>query len=263
MSATTQLLKVGDREIAYQAPNGTGHGQGHPVLLIHGSSFNRHIWDAVGAELTDRHRPIWFDNPAHGESGGPAIETVDGLVDLAKQVHDALDLGPMVLIGHSLGGAVAQRYAVRYPDDLVALGLISTAPHFGLPDEVVEHWRSDPVSYREEEMSLIVAPQTSDEIRQGLFAIRDSTPHEGQLGDLAACATWDGQADYTSFTIPALVMTADHDVPVILESAAAWAAALTQGTLSTIPAASHMMTVEQPELSADAISGWVDSVDPA
>lgn len=259
-AGTTELLGVGGREIAYEAPNGVGDGPGHVVLLVHGSSLNRTIWDHVGAALSERHRPVWFDNPGHGGSSGPAAETVDELVDVVEQLHDALGLGSIVLVGHSLGGAIAQRYSARHPDQLLGVGLISTSPHFGLTDEVVEHWMTDPVAYREEEMALCVAPVTGAEIRERLLDVRDSTSREGQRGDLLACAAWDGRGAEHDIRVPVLVMTAEHDVPVILESAAGWADALPEGSLATIPAASHFMMVEQPEATTAAIVEWVDAI---
>lgn len=259
-TTTLRHITAGDRKIAFDAPNGSGDGPGHIVLMIHGSSLNRSIWEDVGASLAGRHRPIWFDNPAHGASSGPPATSVDELADLVGELRAALGIERLLLIGHSLGGAVAQRVFARDPQGILGLGLISTAPHFGLTDEVVEHWMTDPAAYREEEIGMCVAPVTGDDVRDRLLRIRDSTSPEGQRGDLVACAAWDGRGTEHRITVPALVMTAEHDVPVIVESAQPWVDALPHGTLADIPAAGHFMMVEQPHATAKAITDWVDGI---
>lgn len=252
-------ITIGDREISYVAPNGVGDGPGEVVLLLHGASADSSVWDDVTPLIAAGHRPIVPDNPAHGRSDGPPVETVDEGVELYKAFHDALGLDRMVIVGHSMGGAMAQRYYALHPDDVVGLGLISTSASFNMPDELVQSWLADPDSYRAMERESIFSPQASDEVREAFLKIRDSLPPEAQRADLLACAAWNNP-DTQEIAVPTLAMTADGDYPGLPEQAAAWAERLPDCTLVTIPAAGHMLVFEQSELTGRAIVDWLDSL---
>jgi pimeloyl-ACP methyl ester carboxylesterase len=257
---STKLVRIGDRQVAYEAPAGTADGTGLPVFLIHGTSFNRKIWAAVVDGLAREHRPIAIDNPGHGESSLPPIGSIEEGAELFKALHDAFNLERIVLLGHSMGGAIAQLYYNRNPDDVLALGLVSTAPRFHLSTETVQRWLSDPATYREEEMGRIVSPLTSDAVRGRLFDMRDSTQPEAQRADLIACTRWDNEDRCHDIRVPVLALTADSDRDYLRESTLLWAEKLARVESVTIPGAGHMMMVEKPAETTAAILRWISSL---
>ena len=99
-------------------------GTGSPtIVFVHGLGGDHTVWDAQVAHLRVRHRVVAYDQRGHGESTPAASGgyTVDALADDLEAVHRALDLGPIVLVGHSMGGAVLSTYAGRHPDLVVGL----------------------------------------------------------------------------------------------------------------------------------------------
>ena len=118
------------------------------VLLAHG--YGEHIgrYEHVAAALLARGAAVYGpDHLGHGESAGePALitdfeHTVDDLhavADLARDKHPGL---PAVLIGHSMGGLIATRYAQRYRDELA--GLVLSGPAVGL-SVVIRDWLAAP-----------------------------------------------------------------------------------------------------------------------
>lgn len=259
--AEARYARLGAREIAYSDPVGASAGKAQAVVLIHGSSFDRRCWDGVMPVLTERYRPISYDNPGHGGSGLPALDDVDDGVTLLHDLVETLRLGDVVLVGHSMGGAVVQRYLQLHSAGVVAAGLVSTAPNFCLPPELVDHWLADPVAYRAEEAAMIVAPGCPGEVRDRLGAMRADVTPEGQRSDLLSCAEWDNSERYLDITVPTLLITAEHDTPLFQEKAAEWHSALGGlATLERIPSAGHLMPVEQPGRTADAIVRWLDSL---
>ncbi len=99
-------------------------GKRHYVLL-HGFCLDHHIWNECRTVLGDRlslHTP---DLPGFGTS--PALHEVLTMEALSTWLHRWLaqqQLGPFVLLGHSLGGYIALEYAHKYGDELLGLGLI-------------------------------------------------------------------------------------------------------------------------------------------
>ncbi|QTD91806.1 alpha/beta fold hydrolase [Burkholderia anthina] len=107
-------------------------GEGRPVVFIHGSgpgasgfSNFKHNYAAFAAA---GHRAIVVDLPGYGQSSKPAdvAYTLDFFVGALHAQLTALGIGPAVLLGNSLGGAIALKYALDHPDAVD--GLIMMAP---------------------------------------------------------------------------------------------------------------------------------------
>ncbi|WP_433477315.1 alpha/beta fold hydrolase [Spirillospora sp. CA-142024] len=107
-------------------------GGGSPVLLLHGLGGTLLHWDAVAPLLTGAHRVVAMDLRGHGLSGDGPWEWEEVLDDV-QAVIDHFGLGAPVVVGHSLGGMVAVRWALRHPDgpgivNLDGLRSAETAP---------------------------------------------------------------------------------------------------------------------------------------
>jgi pimeloyl-ACP methyl ester carboxylesterase len=103
-------------------------GEGPAVLLIHGYGDTADGWRRVVPALLPDHRVFAVDVPPFGRSGNPrANPLIDFFDDFFPALFDELELGPATVIGHSLGGAIALRTAIRRPDLVERLGLVAPA----------------------------------------------------------------------------------------------------------------------------------------
>lgn len=115
------------------------------VVLVHG--YGEHIgrYDHVADELAARGAlVVGPDHVGHGRSEGEAavVEDFEPVVDdLYAVVHDARGDLPVVMVGHSMGGLIATRYAQRHREDLA--GLVLSGPAIGL-GPVIEGWLAAP-----------------------------------------------------------------------------------------------------------------------
>ncbi|WP_087722290.1 alpha/beta fold hydrolase [Pandoraea sp. PE-S2T-3] len=124
------------------APAFRSAGEGPLTLvLLHGIGGNRNVWPAQFDTFTrDGHRVVAWDMPGYGESPMPAIATMAALADSLRALLDALTktgASRFVLVGHSMGGMVAQELMARGEPstrDVAALVLCGTSPAFGKPD---------------------------------------------------------------------------------------------------------------------------------
>lgn len=104
-------------------------GSGPPLILIHGAAYlHGDMLDGpLGARLRQRYRCISFDRPGHGYSSEyPFHMAPQHQADLLRKAVRRLGVRRPILMGHSLGGAVALAYAARYPDEVA--GVVTLAP---------------------------------------------------------------------------------------------------------------------------------------
>lgn len=125
-----------------------------PLMLIHGSRDHARSWDRIAQQLSEQYRVIVPDLRGHGDSAWAH----DGSYSLSSYVFDIhelicqLNLAPLMIVGHSLGGNIAIRTAGTYPNDivrLVSIEGIGVAPDIlrkqaAVPvDERMRKWISD------------------------------------------------------------------------------------------------------------------------
>ncbi len=168
----------------------TAGQDGPAILLIHGFGADRLSWLANQHAVAAAGRVYALDLPGHGETPLTAPGRLD---DLARAVEKAIEgsgVGPVHIVAHSLGGAVAMALAAARPDLVRSLGLIAGA---GLGKAVDERFLTDyPKTFSAEEMEallrrLVTRPRLinrqmaeraaeqlkAPEIRQGLAKIAD------------------------------------------------------------------------------------------
>ncbi len=106
-----------------------GDPDGIPIVLIHGSMGSLHMWEGWVRELSSKARLISVDLPGHGLTGAwPRDEyTIEAYADFVEVLVDELNLDRFVLVGHSMGGAVAWTFAATRPDRVSQLILVDAA----------------------------------------------------------------------------------------------------------------------------------------
>ena len=122
---------VGDVNLFY-TEDGTGDP---PLLFVHGYSCDGHDWSWQLPHFVAGHRVITVDNRGHGRSSVPdaGYDHLDFAGDLASLL-DHLGCGPVVAIGHSLGGVIVSTLAVERPD--LVRAIVSIDPGYLISDEL-------------------------------------------------------------------------------------------------------------------------------
>lgn len=117
-------IQTNDIETYYER-----HGEGVPLICSHGGWTDHRLWNSQVETLSDEYEVIVYDVRGHGQTG-PSPEqrySIELFAADLKALVEALSLNRPVICGLSLGGMIAQTYAVRYADDLRALILADTA----------------------------------------------------------------------------------------------------------------------------------------
>jgi pimeloyl-ACP methyl ester carboxylesterase len=103
-------------------------GEGPPLVLVHGLGGAASNWTELAPLLAERHRLLVPDLPGHGGSSAlPAVSGLEPFADRVALVAEQEGMLPAPVVGHSLGGMVVLRFALRRPADVQALVLAGAA----------------------------------------------------------------------------------------------------------------------------------------
>ncbi|MGW0545959.1 alpha/beta fold hydrolase [Streptomyces altiplanensis] len=140
----------GDVHLTCRDHEGRGRGR-PPVLLLHGLAGHAAEWDALAELLAPTHHVIAYDARGHGTSTRrpPSVSRASYVRDVLA-VIDGLSLGPVSLVGQSMGGHTAMLTAAAHPDRVASLTLIEAGPKGpdpGLPATIADWLASWPVPF--------------------------------------------------------------------------------------------------------------------
>jgi pimeloyl-ACP methyl ester carboxylesterase len=104
--------------------------EGTPLLMLHGFGNDAHVWEDLAEAVAPHYRTLALDLRGHGDSDRDPEGRYDHL-SMARDVEavcEALDIKRVVLVGHSMGGRVAMRFAGRNQEKLAGLVIVDSAP---------------------------------------------------------------------------------------------------------------------------------------
>ncbi|MEU1268793.1 alpha/beta fold hydrolase [Streptomyces sp. NPDC005799] len=105
---------------------GPRDGEPTPLVFVHGWTANRHRWDHQMTHFADARRVIRLDLRGHGDSTGGGVRTIAELARDVLALLDHLKVERAVLVGHSMGGMIAQTIALDHPERVERLVLVNS-----------------------------------------------------------------------------------------------------------------------------------------
>ncbi|EGX57137.1 3-oxoadipate enol-lactone hydrolase [Streptomyces zinciresistens K42] len=118
-------LEVDGAKLTYD-DEGPREGGGVPLVFVHGWTADRHRWDHQTAHFAQRRRVVRLDLRGHGESTGAGVRRVEDLAGDVLALLDHLEIGRFVVVGHSMGGMIAQTLALSHPGRVERMVLVNS-----------------------------------------------------------------------------------------------------------------------------------------
>jgi len=240
-------------------------GTGVPVVLIHGNFASSRWWGELLAEPMTGWRLIAVDLPGFSGSPAPADHrpSIYSFADAVIEVGDALELDAPVIVGHSLGGAVAMEVAVKRPDQARALVLIDSCPPGGL--KTPEAYYPILESYRTSRPALAQALRAIMPTRQPPYfdALVDAAAamHPAAFsGNARALENWNAAGRTRAYPGPVLVITGVLDPLISAEMAARTAAAFARGREVRLEGVGHSPQIEAPARFKAELARFLEEV---
>lgn len=233
--------------------------RGEALLFIHGAGSNGNTWHRQLAAFGDSHSPLALDFPGHGRSGGTeSLKSIDAYRDCLAAFMDALHLRPSVLIGRSMGGAVAMAYALAHPQHVRGLVLVATAARFDLPQAILDTWQHVMLGRAQQPFSTdAFSPQTDFAVMREAWMEQVKTDPRVRYYDLAACNAFDITAQLGTLTVPTLIIAGRDDRLTPVDRSEILHRGIPGSTLMVIDNAGHTVPAEKPAEFNAAVSEFL------
>ena len=161
--------KLEDREFLIPVKGGKIYchviGSGEPIVIVHGGPGMEHTYFLPQLNsLANKYRLIFYDQRGSGRSPvdvDPSTMTMDQFVDDLDSIRSYFKMEKMNLMGHSFGGLIAMRYAIKFPEHLNRLTLMNTTPQSSYWRDssfAMMKLREDPNS-AEEKKEIVSSPE--------------------------------------------------------------------------------------------------------
>ena len=237
----------------FAAPHGVRlhyarHGDaGEPIVFVHGFTGNSTDWAHQVEAFAGDHRLLLLDNRGHGASDAPADRdaySIDDMVADTLGIIDIVGFDRFHLVGHSMGGVIAQEIALGQPGRLLSLTLEDTS-----------HWFGD-----HEEPGGTRPHIPPEEMRIGAERVAKMS-RDALAGAWKGLLGWPGTTERArAIALPTLVVYGTRDASRILDGSRKLEALIPGARLVGIEGAGHSPQREQPRVFNDALRRFIEEV---
>jgi len=246
-------------------------GTGEPLVLIAGLGYSLWMWHKMIPGLAKHFKVIAFDNRGVGQTDKPeGPYSAQMLADDTAGLLKELGIARAAILGHSMGGFIAQAFALTYP--AMVSKLILSATNFGGPRAipvtqealaVLTDMKSDPMERLKRGILISCAPGFGDakpEVIQEWLQFRVQNPilpapYQAQLaigmGLMAEEAAFEHKLK--NITAPTLVMFGEHDKVVPPGNAELLAKQIPNSTIHILPNAGHFYPFDATDTAVAAV----------
>lgn len=247
------------------------HGEGRPLVLISGIGYTNWQWHRMLPFLARHFQVITFDNRGVGQSDRPAGPyTAHMLAADTVGLLDALGIGQVAILGHSMGGFIAQAIALEFPHKVDRLILCST--NFGGPRhvpvtaeamKVLTDVSGDPLTRFRNGLFISTAPGWAEKHPQAIQEWIEwraanpiePAPYQAQLaiglGLLQEAAAFENHLH--RIKVPTLILFGEYDKVVPPANASLLAEKIADSKVVILPNAGHFFPIEVPEAASQAV----------
>jgi len=249
-------FKVGDNNIACWVNPANFGAHAQSLVFLHGSGGNSGAWTEQYSVLHKAFNIAAVDLPGHGKSEGSGEKDILAYVLRLKEILEVLKLERPVLVGHSLGAAIALSFAVQYPRDVS--GVVAAGGGLTMPvnPDILDGFAKQPDLI----LDLMCKFSIAKENRPKLFGpLRESLGQarvDVVAGDMLACSKFDLTGELENIRVPVLAVCGKEDKMTPPDSSEKIAGSIAGAKCVLIEGAGHMAMLEKPEAFNDALKNF-------
>lgn len=246
------------------------HGEGETILLLHGLGSTKADWNDQIAALAEKHRVIAPDFRGHGNSTKPKSKKKYGVglcAEDMKLLLQELKITHCMIIGFSMGGAVAFEMAVKFPSLLSKMVIVNSAPDFnklGWLGKKMILERSFSLTFSGMEplarkvASGMFPEENQKELRAAFYKRAVANDVKAYYYSFRTLMRWGIGDKIRNIKIPTLVIASEMDyTPVSLKES--YAKKIQNAKMVVIKNSRHGVTMDQPEAFNQTVLKFLDS----
>ncbi len=245
-------------------------GEGKPILFLHGWGMSSRVWKYQVEHFSEKFKTITLDLRGHGKSSPSDDYTFDTLAGDIKEFTEGLSLGPVSLIGWSMGGSVAIKVAGAYPEIVHSLILVNTTPKFvasvdfphGQPEAMLRRLERqidrDVNKAMVEFCSLMFNEEAITEEAWEAVATKDWPAKETLKGYLKTLSEADLRGSLKNIDVPILIVHGMLDRISFHEAAVFMAARIEKVRLETHHDEGHAPFLTRPDWFNTELEGFLN-----
>lgn len=229
-------------------------GEGDTIIFIHGWTCDESAWDDQVAHFSQNYRVVTLDLPGHGISGHPAADaySMDLFAAAVEAVRAEVGADKVVLVGHSLGGAVIRQYAVNYGDHVA--GLVAVDGPLDMRSMAGVNFGDLTLEQRRGMVESMFVEDTSAAIREEILGVMLGAPETTAHGAMRAMFDPSLQTGDV-ISAPAFTVLAGNTNFVMGESQRE---VLTNWEHTQVEGTGHFLMMEKPEEFNTLLDGFLD-----
>lgn len=230
------------------------------IFFVHGSGGSHQMWIPQMEYLSLKYNTVAINLPGHGLGERKGETTIAGYVKAVQDLIVGLDLKRVVLAGLSMGGAIAQEFALIYPEKLSAIILFSTGAKLKVMPGIFEILRNNFEGYISFLPQFAFANSTPLEIiAPALEQARKCNP-EVIYGDFEACDKFDLRARVKEIKIPCLIFSGTEDKLTVPKYQDYLHEQIQGSKLIRFENAGHLLNLEKLQEVNKSIEEFIDSL---
>ncbi len=232
-----------------------------PVILIHGAGGDHLYWPPQIRRLPDQ-RVLAVDLRGHGKSPGIGHQTIDDYARDVIEFASALKLNQIVIVGHSMGSAIALHVAIHFPRRVLGLGLLGGGARLRVAPAIMQS-ASDASAFSAAIhliTDLSFASRTGPRLRELAERRMGEMRPSVLYGDFLACEAFDAAEQLSKITAPTLILCGAEDRMTPPRKSRFLQEHIAGARLEVLPDAGHMVMLEQPERVARHLLAFLDSI---
>lgn len=258
---------VSGRE-AFAATGGRAFDGARPALLmLHGAGMDHTVWSLQARYFAHHgYSVLAVDLAGHGRSAGPVPETIPAFAKWCLDALSAVGAGDVVVVGHSMGSLIALEVAAALGLRAKALALLGSVPEMKVHPDLLGAAKSGNHMALETMVGWGVGrrAQLGGHRAPGAWVsgasmrLLEAGDYQVLANDLAACDAY-GEALTTAAKVgcPALMLCGTDDKMTPAKLSRPLADALPDSRTTILPAAGHMMMIEQPDETLDVLAAFL------
>jgi len=237
------------------------HHEGDPerryaLVFIHGAGGSHLNWPPQLRRLAGANT-YTLDLPGHGQSEGQGRTSISAYVDFVAAFLEILGLEKVTLVGHSMGGATALDFALRYPERLAGLVLVGSGARLRVVPAILDGIRQDFEAAVRLITDYAFSPDAPEQLKREGRRQMGQTHPDVLYGDFAVCDAFDVMDRLGEIRCPTLAIcgTADRLTPP--KYSTYLRDNIPAAQLVLVEDAGHMVMLEQPEAVSQAIADFI------